>query len=277
MNQELDTPSTSCPIWSNMTPESRLAETTDLRLWNGERVGACRRTRRLAPGVVMVCLVMIFSSFLFVIAPPGAIASGTVTTGPDCQRCPSGSGCEPNCGGGGCPEGTIVVTSSISAKPTEVWINWTTNMGSTSSMSWGNTTSYSYNPVSNSYGSSWSIFINYLSPGSTYYYTIVASLSCYTSGGSTGKFSTGSDSLTTISGTVYDAKTLATAPANTIVEVWCVHNPNSWYVWGYTNSNGYYSLNVAGGGLFSIRIRRRWGVRCLVRLCPGWLLDQPLE
>lgn len=59
-----------------MTAERRVGGTTDARAWGGRRLKACRRIHRLAPGVIFLCLVMIFSASLTIVASP-AKAAGT--------------------------------------------------------------------------------------------------------------------------------------------------------------------------------------------------------
>jgi hypothetical protein len=186
------------------------------------------RTRRLAPGVVSLCLIMILGTFFFVLGPGPLQPIAPASASPDCIPCPGGGGlCEPNCGGGGCPEGTVSVSATATGKATEAWINWTTNYGSYNTMSWGNTTSYSYTAVSNQYGGSWNIFLNYLDPNTTYYYHISASKSCYNSGSHSGSFATSADLTDMFSGMIEDVNGTQ-APTGMIVQVGC-HNPYSGY------------------------------------------------
>jgi Peptidase A4 family len=58
-----------------------------------------RRSRRLAPGVIGLSLVMISFAFFTVVVPAPVLASGPVSQSPDCIPCPGGGGlCYPNCG-----------------------------------------------------------------------------------------------------------------------------------------------------------------------------------
>ncbi len=57
-----------------------------------------RRTHRLAPGVIGLCLVMVLATFVFLILPSPVAADPLKI----CQQCPNNpSQCEPNCGSGG--------------------------------------------------------------------------------------------------------------------------------------------------------------------------------
>jgi hypothetical protein len=193
-----------------------------------------RRTRRLAPGVVAISLLMMLGTLAFVI-PAAATADS-----PDINVC----------------DGIFSISSSVSSQSTSATIYFTPsitppqycNLATKITLTWGNSTSYSTTALSSASetaGTQYNYILDFLQPSTTYYYHIHGT-SSYGSYDYYGSWGTGSDSSTTISGTVYDAKTGATAPANTIVEVWCIANPNSNYVWGYTSSSGTYSLNVGG-------------------------------
>jgi hypothetical protein len=205
---------------------------------------------------MVVCLVMILGAFVYVFVPAPVLASNPHAS-PDCIACPTNpSICasSPDCKGGGCsPVNVAVDIYSVKTTPdsTSASLNWDESpAGSSTTVYWGNTTSYGFSQGVGGTGS-YSVFLDYLEPASTYYYKIVAAppaSTCYihyTTGTYTGSWATTTDSSTTISGTVYDSSTLGTAPANTIVEAWCVARPGL-YAWGYTNAQGQYSLNVIG-------------------------------
>jgi len=81
-----------------MTAGKTMCEQVVGRPRGRKHVETRRRTRRLAPGVIGLCFVMILASFAFVMVPSPALANPLKV----CQQCPNApSQCEPNCGGGG--------------------------------------------------------------------------------------------------------------------------------------------------------------------------------
>ena len=150
----------------------------EVRTWGRETIEARRRKRRLAPGAISLCLIMVFATWFTVSAPVMRAASGP---SPDCAVCPGAPGyCIPNCPG----EGTAPIISNVRVSNRTVdgitqvvWVNW----------SWTNGTG---NPSPKAYpGFNWStaggvnqpipasfkqgsIDLNALSAGSTYGFTI---------------------------------------------------------------------------------------------------------
>ena len=95
------------------------------------------------------------------------------------------------------------------------------------------------------------MFLDFLEPGTTYYFEIVASppgATCdytYTTGTHSGSWSDPSDSMTTIQGVVTDASG-ATADGQYAVYAWC-YDQYTGYLWTAqttTNANGVYDLNA---------------------------------
>jgi hypothetical protein len=225
-----------------------------------------RRTRKLAPGVVALSLIMITGAFVFVIPPGPLQILPAAAASPDCIQCPGGSGCEPNCGGGCNPTEIPIDIYSVQVTPksTNSSLTWDESPAAQSTtLQWGNTTSYSYSQSVGGSGS-YSVFLDYLQPNTTYHYLITAhqpSPGCtgtfYVSNTYTGSYQTGSDGPFLVSTGSYILGTVtngAGSPAGSGIEVvascihpyelspWSANNP--WYVYSTTNSKGQYSLYV---------------------------------
>jgi hypothetical protein len=209
-----------------------------------------RRSRRLAPGVIGISLLMVFGAFFAVILPGRVLASNA---SPDyCIKCPNGSGCEPNCS---CPVGTVGISSSATAQVTNVTVKFElTNTPAFITLIWGNTTSYAFTALSAVYYGStntwYSQFIDFLEPSKQYYYKITATETCYNSGVSTGSWTTGYDYASTISGTITDANG-ANAPNTFTVYASCSVQGGPPYAWEaetatYILASGksYYSIST---------------------------------
>jgi hypothetical protein len=226
-------------------------------------VMASRRTRRLTPWVVNVCLIMISGTFLFVVAPPPVLADSG-GPGYKCIPCPGGPGCEPNCGPPPpCPTPyTVGLGSSVPLNSTNATIlYWVTTSSPVpaaySSLSWGLNTSYSWTAISNQ-----SVgfipdktFLDFLDPSTKYYYHVHAWTTC-TDGSGThhyvgdyyGSWSTRADYMTSISGFVRNANGVA-APNNVWVQATCVNTYyGSFSSGGYTGdtSPGHYTISISG-------------------------------
>jgi len=166
-------------------------------------------------------------------------------------------------GGGGCPTPySIDLTASVTSTGTSATITF----GSTSSsplssggatISWGTSTSYGYTTASlpfNYYTSSpGSEFLNYLKPSTTYDYKISASGSCgsdHYTGTYTGSWSTGSDSITTITGTVSDENGAVDSAGGLYVLASCADIPSGYSssaVNSVTTTTGTYSFSTMPG------------------------------
>jgi hypothetical protein len=231
-----------------------------------------RRTHRLAPGVMGLSLVMIFTAFVFVVVPPPALASGPVSSSPDCIPCPGGGRCWPNCGPPppppSCPTPYALYIGSgmLATNPTnasiQYWLLDTSGeTAASSSLTWGPNASYQYTAISNQgVGTSGSVtaFIDFLDPSTTYYYHVHAWTSC-TDGSGThqyigdyyGSFTTGLEATyvgqygAVIRGVVYNANG-GTAPAGLEVYVQCT-GYSLWSQYAYTNAQGAYSISPALG------------------------------
>lgn len=163
-------------------------------------------------------------------------------------KCPS---CAPSCSSG-CPKGTVGVSVSMaSVDSTNVTAKVTVNVNATVYFYWGNTTAYGYtllngvrfssSDLSNSY------FVDYIEPSTTYYYEVEASTSCYSTGTTTGSWTTPSDSATAITGTVNDSGG-ANAPSEFTIYASC-GTPSSPDVWfGDTDT----SILPSGKSYFSL-------------------------
>jgi hypothetical protein len=120
--------------------------------------------------------------------------------------------------------------------------------GSSTTLNWGTTTSYPFSQGVAGSGT-YSVLLNYLEPTTKYYFEIVASppsSTCqyiYTTGTQTGSVTTISDSVTAISGTVYDSNGKVDTAGNLYVNVGCVSGASS-VGWDLTSSSGQYSVTV---------------------------------
>jgi hypothetical protein len=206
-----------------------------------------RRSRRLCPGAIAISLLMVLGAVT--VANSGTASAGGTTT----NGIPPPPTCNPEMG----------FSSSVSTSPTNATITYEplVNSGCPTTvyvtLTWGNTTSYvftAFSVVKETASHYYSIFLNYLEPGTTYYFQLHGNGTGLTADNYDSFWTTSAESTYInsygyyISGTVYDAANPSqTAPANTIVEAWCLANPNIWYAWGYTNSKGQYSLDVQQG------------------------------
>lgn len=236
-----------------------------------KKVEVRRRRRRLAPGVIGICFVMVLAAFVFVVMPSPALGAHAGSAGPACIRCPDGVHCYPNCGPPPptpCPTPYALYIGSgmLATNPTNVsvqyWLLSTSGETSaSSSLAWGPTTSYQYTAISNQgVGTSGAVtaFIDYLDPSTTYYYHAHAWTSCTDSSGTHqytgdyyGLFTTGSEATyvshygAVIRGVVYNANG-NTAPAGLQVEVQCAGGGPFWQN-TFTNAHGVYSITPAYG------------------------------
>ena len=82
-----------------MTAGKTMCERVVGRPRGRKHVETRRRTRRLAPGAIGLCFVMVFAAVAFVVVPSSVRADPLKI----CQQCPNAppGQCEPNCGGGG--------------------------------------------------------------------------------------------------------------------------------------------------------------------------------
>jgi len=143
------------------------------------------RIRRWSPWVLALCTVMTLASVAGV-ATPGSSAAGS----PSGQAHPAlcTCACYGTCGVT-CPEGTVSfwIASVTYPTPTTIVLTVGVNVATSSfAFQWGTTTSY---------GKTWSespapttvlVTIGPLNAGTTYYYKITGSASCYNSGSYTG-------------------------------------------------------------------------------------------
>jgi hypothetical protein len=316
-----------------------------------------RRARRLAPGVLLLCLVMILASALTLVTSPVKAAGtggpqlpagdyvtfhcpkGFIQVGPPlipvcgtgqnttlvCVAAPSCSNgmvatmvpgypfgswetsgdasvtcstcssttlqtSDPNGGRYSgtvwqCVAGPVSFSSSATAQSTNVTVYFEPilppgcSVPVSVTLTWGNTTSYSFTAISNqqySAGTQYSVLIDYLQPGIKYYYKLVGTSSCCSQGTVTSNWTTNPEStyLSTygivIRGTVYDTGG-ATAPAKVQVEAQCTAFAASgyWTRYGVTNSRGQYSIIVGqvgqpycpyyGFGYFAVQTENGWG------------------
>lgn len=192
-----------------------------------------------------------FAFTLFTVVPDAKASS----VNPDCIPCPGQPGkCYPNCGGGGCNPTKIpinIYNVRVSAGATNVTITWDESPAAQNTyITWGNSSypsAFSQNvPGSGSY----SAYLDFLEPSTTYDYVITAHQpppgctgTFYITNTYSGQWSTQTDSLIAFSGTVYDSSGQHTAPAGIQVTAWCAKYPQV-YFWTTTDSSGYYYLAV---------------------------------
>jgi hypothetical protein len=229
-------------------------------------VEAHRRARRLAPGVVGLCLVMILATFVFLIVPSPVAADPLKV----CQQCPNNpSLCQPNCGSlPPCPgnymlyigSGMLTITSTNAS--IQFWLLSTSGETSAlSSLTWGPNTNYAFTALNNQgVGTTGSVtaFIDYLDPSATYYYHVHAWTSCTDSSGPHqytgdyyGSWTQAADPSPApfnyyIQGTVRDTNGVS-APANIFVQATCEDGGGGFGNGTKTNSAGYYSMNLLMG------------------------------
>lgn len=169
-----------------------------------------------------------------------------------CEPCPPGyTGCSnikctkslPPCTGSVSISNVVVTANS-----TNVSMSWSTSPSRAGDyLDWGNSTAYAFYDAS----ANRSAFLNYLEPGTVYYFEIVGEASfsgssCSTSIYSatyTGTFTTSSDSMNSFSGIVRD-NTNALAPEYTLVLAYCLFEPPNY---GDKYSKFYYSTTAPNG------------------------------
>jgi hypothetical protein len=240
---------------------------------------ARRRVHRLAPGAIFLSVLVVLGAFIFVVMPLPAFGASTISgDGPQvCEHCPDGeSGCIPNCGPPPPPCNPQYVDISImdvsvtssSTNGTIATVSWqeSPDFSTTDTfLDWGNTTSQVFSQPAPYTGSTVTLTLNFLEPGTKYYFTIVAnpaSASCtvvYEPGSYSSSFTTASDSLLTISGTVSDQNgTSLPSSGDLLVVMHCTgwvpqqaefgyswqYEPKYWWNYTVTNSAGQYAFNV---------------------------------
>ena len=240
-----------------MNDGSRIGRVAHAGMWDGKAMAAGQRRRRLGPGAVALSVTMVLAS-LALVTMPGAWASGGSGRGsPDgqCAPCPSDpSICStsPQCKGSGCNPTYVPVSITnvqVSVQPTSVNVSWSESPSAQSTtFYWGNTTSYAFSTGAGS----WSVYLNYLEPSTTYDYEISAhepaGSGCgtiYESNTHTGTWTTSVDNAQVIQGIVTDESSGATPTQTLIVEAWCLSWQTGSYVWSYTNSQGHYSFGIS--------------------------------
>ncbi len=222
-----------------------------------------RRTRKLAPGVVGLCLVMVLATFVFLIVPSPVAADPLKI----CQQCPNNpSQCQPNCSPPPpCPgpyslyigSGMLTITSTNAS--VQYWLLSTSGETSAlSNLTWGPNTNYGFTALSNQgVGTTGSVtaFIDFLDPSATYYYHVHAWTSCTDSSGTHqytgdyyGSWTQAADPSPApfnyyIQGTVKDVNGVS-APANIFVQATCGDGGGGFGNGTKTNSAGHYSMNL---------------------------------
>jgi hypothetical protein len=160
---------------------------------------------------------------------------------------------------GSCPTGSSLgLTVSVQASSTNVTVDWEPTIdllvGTWANVTFGNTTSYGFSAVNNSYASGSNVNgvdIDFLEPETTYYYKIVAWGYCdgspkeYYHQTYTGSWTTYSDSSETISGQVVDANGAA-APSGIELEVRCADTTALGIDYPSTSAGGYNSVQLLG-------------------------------
>lgn len=180
-------------------------------------------------------------------SPSSGAVEGTTPTGPPGVAVTI-STCNPT-------TTAVAITSvAVTSNATNVSMAWDESpAGYSTTLDWGNTTQEVWSQSVVGSGS-YSVPLNFLEPSTTYYYEIVAlppactSHYTYLTGTYNGTFTTGSDSLTTFSGTVTDPNG-SVPPTNLLVLASCVlyGRPNSRTLngttWAKVTSTGTYSLS----------------------------------
>jgi|GEM_PF-2615466 len=227
-----------------------------------------RRSRRLAPGVISICLLMIFGTFVFVVLPLPVVASNPVKAGPDCIPCPypHQDQCVPNCPGGTPPTitGVHVATQTANSLTRQTWVNW--SRSGTPPL----TTGFSWNaagggslPVPQLGGGGTTVNLNALTAGTTYDFTISVS-NAYGQAYSNGQFTTLNAPTTGFAGWVYSQATnpywldpngAPVSSASIGIDAMCYPGGSAAHVYfsaGTTDSSGHYistfPLSATGGG-----------------------------
>ena len=158
------------------------------------------RPRALSPLALAISLLVILTAY-------SALAIPSVSASPTLTPCPGPGGWKvPNC---------IHFTASVPTNSTNSTIRFELpNIGAYVTLVWGNTTNYGFYGTNSlgqqiknvlySSGTWYSSFIDFLKPSTTYYYKFTGNYSGFSMGTQTGSWTTGSDSMTTLSGTVTD-------------------------------------------------------------------------
>lgn len=272
------------------------------------RQSSARMTVRTLLLVLAVPTLTILSAYYFDVAPPSSqhpsadpklaclpCPSGETGCAPECHGstctpCPSGDSgtCEPNCSPPCNPTitplqvGATVTTSSTNAT---IQVSVSPDLSGTNvTIEWGNSTGYNYAPPS--VPSNWTIFLNYLDPSTSYYFEVDArppvQSSCtqqYTWNTYSGSWTTSSDSMLNIQGTVHDANGTAADPGTVVFASCTVYvasdgslgssDPYTWYDYTGTGSNGAYSLAVNNPADLSDNICGEYGFGYVVSVVNG--------
>lgn len=148
----------------------------------------------------------------------------------------------------------VIYFSSVGANTnsTNVTLSWSISHSASVTLAWGSSTQYGFTALTNQQETSGgSTVIDFLTPSSTYDFKLTAASTCGSTGGYTGSWTTGSDSMTSVQGAVEDVNNVA-APAGFYVGVACYHQPSrdglNWSSYGSTaGSGGHYSISVELG------------------------------
>lgn len=222
--------------------------------------GSIIRGRRTLGSAIRVVAPVLVIAFLMLVAGD-ARADGPNST----CKC---AGCASTCGGGGCTpteQAVDIYDVKMTAESTNTTLSWSESpAGSSTTLYWSNSSEWDVSEFSQgvSGSGSYSVFLDYLEPSTTYDYEILAQPpagTCtvtYTAGTYSSAWSTQSESnyLNTygivITGTIYNSAITDIAPADLAVIVTCTKYAASgdWDVMGFTNARGQYSLAVGHNG-----------------------------
>jgi hypothetical protein len=227
-----------------------------------------RRKQRLAPGVVVLSLVMILGGLGIAIGAPVATASPAVVPNPCTGHYQHIS------------IGSVQVTETA----TSATLTWQVSpSGGDGTLNWGNTTAMVFSQNAGTGNTTYTQFLNFLEPSTTYYYEIVASPTqaqqvypgCYEFGTYSSTFTTSQWPINTlkveedglwVNGTV----TSAGGPAwsGLAVKVSCVNSEYTGSYVGYVaGTSGAYSIEVSfpetGSALYCINHEMPIGVGVL--------------
>jgi YVTN family beta-propeller protein len=183
-------------------------------------------------------------------------------------------------------KGPLVQVSdlSVAANSTNVSITWKMDpVTSEASLSWGNATAnlpYEQNITVTGAGSA-SVFLDYLEPDEGYHFIVTDRASGYLTSTWEGEWSTGTDSLSEFSGTVYNEANVSDS-TDLYVNASCAAPPppnyEDFYSWNVTSDHGHYAMGVpyyqedpfgdreaCGNGGYAIKVEN-WPVRYQVGL-----------
>ena len=185
------------------------------RPWGRKHVEARRRTRRLAPGVIGLCLIMILATCVLVGVPASARASGV---SPDCVPCPKPpptcynpvTGCTPPPPPPPTCNGAPTINSYgavVQSGYRQAWVNWTYTIPSSGNgwspdFTWYLGSTQLSSPSYSSSTSSATVNLNDLTSGTTYSYTVGVS-NCGGGATKSGTFTTSNAPTTGFVGWVY--------------------------------------------------------------------------